>query len=111
MHNSRVTDRRRWRAGWFVLWVATLSLAALNLGCGNSASEDSSVREIPLARQLTQADHVGSVSADGRYLSFGREGEYEEFFVRDLMSGEDRLLAGRPGEVGSYGAPTLTSNF
>ena len=60
-------------------------------------------------RRFAQVDHAGSVSPDGRYLSFGREGKYEEFFVRDLVSGEDRLLAGKPGETGFYGAPISPS--
>jgi Tol biopolymer transport system component len=83
--------------------VAALSLVAVHPGCGDAASGHAP------ARKVAQVDHAGSVSADGRYLSFAREGQYEELFVRDLVSGEDRLLAGRPGEVGAHGAPISPS--
>lgn len=103
MHSNMMMARRRGSVGWMLPSVATLSLAVVNLGCGDSASGH------PPARKIAQFDNVGSISVDGRYLTFARSAEYDELFVRDLMIGEDRRLTGRPGEVGEYGAPIAPS--
>ena len=79
--------------------LVPIVLGSMLVGCATSTPEATVLREV------VHVDHAGSVSPDGTYLSFGREGEYEEFFVRDLLTGEDHLLAGRPGETGFYGAP------
>lgn len=92
-------DFRRHRVGWMLVWVTVLfSTASNHQGQGSAPNQ-------PSARKVAQFDVAGSISDDGRKLSYAKVGEYDELFVRDLMTGEDRRLTGRPGEVGDYGAP------
>jgi Tol biopolymer transport system component len=83
----------------------TLSLTAWSLGCSDPSKERSAAPIIDEARRLAQVDLVGSISSDGRFLTFFQLGTFDELFVRDLVTRDDRLLSARPGEVGYYGAP------
>lgn len=99
VHSKMAADRRRGRVGWIMMWVTALSCAACDRRGQDSAPNHS------FARKIAQFDAAGSISGDGRKLSYVKSGEYDELFVRDLITGEDRRLTGRPGEVGDYGAP------
>ena len=103
MPSKMITDRRRGSVRGMTLCVGILCPAVLNVGCKAPASDQSP------AHQITQVDRVGSISADGRYLSFVKSGEFDELFVRDLVTGEDRRLTGRPDEIGAPGAPISPS--
>ncbi len=99
MHSKIAAGRLRRAVGWIMLWVTALSSAACNVRGQDSAPNH------PSARKIGQFDVAGSISRDGRYLTYAKTGEYDELFVRELITGEDRRLTGRPGEVGEYGAP------
>lgn len=84
-----------------MMWVTALSSAA----CKSSRAGFRAEPFLRSPRKIAQVDAAGSISGDGRQLSHAKSGEYDELFVRDLVTGEDRRLTGRPGEVGDYRAP------
>ncbi len=56
----------------------------------------------PKHYKVAEVGDPTSISPDGRFLSYVVAGQYDDLFVRDLKTGENRRLTNRPGEIGNY---------
>lgn len=95
--------RQRRRLECVVLWLALV--VALSAGACSGHPRRGSTPGLPTARRIAQVDGAGSISPDGRKLSYVKLDEYDALFVRDVVIGENLRLTNPPGEVGSDGAP------
>jgi len=76
---------------------ARTKLAALAGAAGASGSSALAVRRV-----WAQADPTGKISPDGRFLSF-TDWDSEDIGIRDLATGQNRLLTGTGDPAGSGG--------
>jgi Tol biopolymer transport system component len=77
--------------------TAQARLAALTGAAGASGSSTLTVRRV-----WAQADPTGKISPDGRFLSF-TDWDSEDIGIRDLVTGQNRLLTGTSNPAGSGG--------